>query len=131
MKSFKIITLLFTACFLISCSNSAHLSQEREMNYQPSTFNKTVFTPVNEHTLKRSFASDHQLLMSLLNRPMTADQAMMLAFTQQTHSESSEVVNFVSIRGDKKQDNQRYNQVNGYSSLIAKDMNAVKISGSL
>jgi len=131
MKSFKIIGLLFITIFLISCSSSAHLSQTREMDYRQSTFEKTVFTPVDESTIKKSFSSDHQLMMSLLNRPMTADQSMMLAFARQSLNPSSTRVNFVSIRGDKKQQSQRYNQVNEYSALIAKDINAVSISGSL
>jgi len=131
MKLFKITGLLFITTFLISCSSSSHLSQAREMNYHQSTFEKTIFTPVNENTIKKSFSSDHQLMMSLLNRPMTADQTMMLAFTQQTKTQGSSIVNFVSIRGDKKQESQRYEQVNRYSALIAKDINSVSISGAL
>lgn len=131
MKSFKTIGLLFITIFLISCSNSAHLSQEKEMNYRQSTFDRTVFKPVNEHTIKKSFSSDHQLMMSLLSRPMTADQSMMLAFTHQSQSQSSTTVNFVSIRGNKKQESPHYNQVNVYSALIAQDINSVSISGSL
>jgi len=133
MKSLKIIGPILVALSLFSCSNTAHLSKEPMVNYHQSTFEKTIFKPVNEDTVKKSFSSDHYLMMSLLNRPMTADRRMMLAFTQQEQNKTSALVNFVSIRGDNKQENnQNHNSpVNQYSALIAKDINSISISGSL
>ena len=131
MKSVKIMSLLFTTFFLFSCSNTSELSQQGKTIYHQSSFDKTIFTPVNENTVKKVFASDHQLMMSLLNRPMSAVQLMMLSFAQPQISQSTTRVNFVSIRGTKQQDNRQYNSTTPYSVLIAKDINAVTISGSL
>ena len=133
MKSLNVIGPLIMAVSLFSCSNTTNISQDKVMNYHQSSFEKTEFTPVNETTVKKSFVSDHHLMMSLLNRPITADQAMMLAFTRQIQKqdESMALVNFVTIRGDKNQDSDHYNQTTSYSTLIAKDINSINISGSL
>ena len=66
-------------------------------------------------------------MMSLLNRPVAADQAMMLAFSQQN---KMVLVNFVNVRGQKSSDVQD-NIVSPYAALISKDNNSVSISGSL
>ena len=81
---------------------------------------------------KRPLVSDHYLMMSLLNRPMTGDQKLMLAFAKQQalfYQQSSPVfVNAVMIKGDK--DEHSINANNGiYSSLIAQDINAIRLSG--
>ena len=131
MKLLKFLTPIIIALSLFSCSNTADLSQETVMNYHQSNFDKTVFKPVNKNTVKKSFSSDHYLMMSLLNRPMTTDQAMMLTFTQQAQNETAVLVNFVSLRGDKKQHIQQDKQTSKYTALIAKDINSVSISGSL
>ena len=133
MKLLKIFGPLIIAASLFSCSNTVNISQDKVMNYHQSDFDKTIFKPVNEATVKKSFMSDHYLMMSLLNRPMTGDQAMMLAFTRQTKklNKSIALVNFVTLRGAKNQANGHYQQTTRYSALIAKDINAVNISGSL
>jgi len=82
--------------------------------------------------MKKPLGSDHQLMMALLNRPITADQAMMLAFAQQrTDKKNSTVslVNYIAIKGEKMKVQQR--PTNLYSTLIAKDINAIKIMAPL
>ncbi len=79
---------------------------------------------------KKPLISDHYLMMSLLNRPMTGDQKLMLAFAQQQDEYQQEAmpifVNAVMITGEKST---RRNQ-NIYTDLIAKDINAIRISGT-
>lgn len=80
---------------------------------------------------KKPLVSDHYLLMSLLNREMTQDQQMMLAFAdQREHYQSIYFVNAVEIRGpndDSDYSSQR--PTNSYSKLIFQDSNSVQISG--
>ncbi|MEW6991055.1 hypothetical protein AADZ91_10235 [Colwelliaceae bacterium 6441] len=82
---------------------------------------------------KRALISDHYLMMSLLNRPMTEDQKLMLAFAKtqdEYHQQLSPVfVNTVMIKGDKTADDIPSRTNNIYSSLIAKDINSIRMSG--
>ena len=72
--------------------------------------------------------SDHHLLMSLLNRPVTSDQQMMLAFAVQREYEMEGMyVNAVMIRGPKDED--KRSSQNAYTSLIANDINSVRLQG--
>ena len=132
MKSFKIIALLSIVLSVTACSNTAQLTQENTISYPASAFEKSAFTPATNQTEKKSFASDHHLMMSLLNRPMTADQKMMLAFAKlnQDNSQSASFNNYVSIRGEKENKHQ-IKLITRYTKLIANDINAVNISGSL
>tara|TARA_R110000744_G_scaffold96621_1_gene186701 strand:+ start:6017 stop:6370 length:354 start_codon:yes stop_codon:yes gene_type:complete len=87
---------------------------------------------------KKPLISDHYLMLSLLNRGMTQDQQMMLAFAAHRASyQSPYFVNAVEIRGPK---NNAYNDslkseyttkrpTHSYSKLIAQDFNSVQISG--
>ena len=80
---------------------------------------------------KKPLVSDHYLMLSLLNREMTQDQQMMLAFAEQRDNyQSIYFVNAVEIRGpndDSDYSSQR--PENSYSKLIAQDFNSVQISG--
>jgi hypothetical protein len=87
---------------------------------------------------KKPWLSDHHLIMSLLNREMTQDQQMMLAFAEQRENyQSIYFVNAVNIRGPKSDEynddfNDKYTTTrpkNSYSKLIAQDFNSVQISG--
>jgi len=133
MKSIKYFGLILITLTLFSCSNSASKKITDKITYQASNFERMEFKPVNENTIKKSFASDHHLMMSLLNRPMTADQEMMLAFSQQLQSQNNTAafVNFVSIRGEKHLESKSIDKTNQYSTLIANDINSITISGSL
>lgn len=87
--------------------------------------------------VKKPLISDHYLMLSLLNREITQDQQMMLAFAAHRASyQSPYFVNAVDIRGPKN--NEFNNGFNGeyktrpthsYSKLIAQDFNSVQISG--
>ncbi|WP_206484084.1 hypothetical protein [Thalassotalea sp. G2M2-11] len=87
----------------------------------------------SEKITKKPLVSDHHLMMSLLNRPMTGDQKLMLAFTQQQQDYQQDLapvfVNAVYIRGDKNTDEQITSHQGIYSALIAKDINAIRVSG--
>jgi len=82
---------------------------------------------------KRPLLSDHHLMMSLLNRPMTQDQKMMLAFSKQQDSYQSQTptifVNTIFIKGEKTEQPATNSQNNYYQHLIAKDINSVRVSG--
>lgn len=85
---------------------------------------------------KKPLISDHYLMMSLLNRPMTGDQKLMLAFAKQQEqyfdNSSPIFVNAVMIKGDKNEQPSQSTHSNNngiYSSLIAQDINAIRVSG--
>ena len=82
---------------------------------------------------KRALISDHYLMMSLLNRPVTEDQKLMLAFARvqdEYRQELSPVfVNAVMIKGEKSEHGTNKRSSSIYSSLIAKDINAISMSG--
>jgi hypothetical protein len=78
--------------------------------------------------VKKPLISDHHLMMSLLNRPVTEDQKMMLAFAQQRESYSNDMfVNTVSIRGPKESDADTNRVQHVYAALIERDINSVGI----
>jgi len=82
---------------------------------------------------KKPLISDHYLMMSLLDRPMTQDQQLMLAFAkqqdtyQQTHMPM--FVNAVMIKGERTQDTSSQRSSGIYSSLIANDINSISVTG--
>ena len=78
---------------------------------------------------KKPLVSDHYLMLSLLNRPMTQDQQMMLAFAEQRENyQRLYFVNAVTIKGEKNE-KQTTRMQHRYSNLIAQDFNSVQISG--
>lgn len=134
MYSIKTIICLLICLSLFACSTT---EKSNEMHYSSNGYSKgyigenysrTTFTPVNQNTVKKALNSDHELMLSLINRPMTEDQAMMLNFAQQRAQYSSSYANHgVSIRGPKdSSDNTR--NVHLYAHLIDKDINAVTIT---
>lgn len=87
-------------------------------------------TPKKTELVKKPLISDHYLLMSLLNRPVTADQQMMLAFEKERETIYGNVfVNAVSIKGPKFIDNSE--PQNPYELFIQNDINAVSIQGPI
>jgi len=82
---------------------------------------------------KKPLISDHYLMMSLLNRPMTQDHKMMLAFAKRQEQYQQTVtpifVNAVMITGDRSSTTSTKKTGNAYTSLIANDINAIRISG--
>ncbi|GLX76914.1 hypothetical protein tinsulaeT_02540 [Thalassotalea insulae] len=82
---------------------------------------------------KKPLISDHHLMMSMLNRPMTGDQKIMLAFARQQDSYQHQIapvfVNAIYIRGEKSSDNEISPSQGIYSALIAQDINAIRIQG--
>ena len=86
MKLVNVITLLFACVFMIGCASTSK--------------------PQTVKIEKRALISDHHLMMSLLNRPVTQDQQLMLAFANQQASYQSGAifVNAVSIIGERSVD---------------------------
>jgi hypothetical protein len=85
-------------------------------------------TPKEVKLVKKPLISDHYLLMSLVNRPVTTDQQMILAFQKQRESQYGGVfVNTISIKGPKLADNSK--PLGLYNSLINEDVNAISIQG--
>ncbi|QBG35148.1 hypothetical protein [Litorilituus sediminis] len=130
MKNVTLLIALLSSFILSACGSTQAVSQHDNMqnNYYTSQFNHTSFTTYNKDSVKKQLSSDHELMMSLLNRPMTQDQAMMLAFAQQRESyQHNGSATGVAIRGDKaSDDNQQYHHA--YQTLIAQDSNSVIIS---
>ena len=117
---------------LFSCSNT-----NKNITYDVSNMQKTSFILNSATEIKKEAISDHQLMMSLLNRPITADQAMMLAFSQQKKAEQLSTpyffVNAITIKGEKEKENEdkQRNNTHRYSVLISQDANAVNIMAPL
>lgn len=85
-------------------------------------------TPNTAKLEKKPLISDHHLLMSLINRPITADQQMMLAFEKQREEDYGHIfVNTVSIKGPKLIDNSE--PLSFYQQIINNDINAISIQG--
>jgi hypothetical protein len=77
---------------------------------------------------KKPLISDHHLMMSLLHRPVTEDQKMMLAFAQQRERYTNDIfVNTVSIKGPKASDENTNRTQHVYAALIERDVNSVMI----
>ncbi len=85
-------------------------------------------TPQQTKLEKKPLISDHHLLMSLLNRPITADQKMMLAFAKQRDYNNNDIfVNYVNIKGPRR-NNDIYTPTI-YTALIANDINSIRLQG--
>ena len=130
----KSMSILFCLS-LFACSSTEQVSHNYFIDdgyYQGfvrENFAHTQFTSINENTIKKTMNSDHQLMMSLLNRPITTDQAMMLAFEQDRANYSNPFSNYgVEIKGDKSSDKSNNRAENVYTKLILQDINAINIS---
>ncbi|OKY25531.1 hypothetical protein BI291_15885 [Thalassotalea sp. PP2-459] len=82
---------------------------------------------------KKPLVSDHELMMSLLDRPITTDQRIMLAFanyqTELQHTlDTTTFVRPISITGTSSSKQSNYIP-NYYQTLIANDINATVIRG--
>ena len=135
----KSISLLLCLT-LFACSSTEQVSHhdfsdnDYTQSYASTHFSHSQFTPINDGGIKKPLDSDHQLMMSLLNRPMTEDQAMMLAFAQEraryTNILNNHANNGVMIKGEKVEDDMNNRMGHVYAQLISKDINSVLISGT-
>lgn len=133
-RNIKILLSVLLCAFMVGCTSTNDITQYETMEnkyyhgYISENYTHTEFTTFNQKSVKRPALSDHHLLMSLLNRPMTADQAMMIAFEQERASYNPYYTNYaVEIRGDKSSDESNRRVVSVYSTLISQDLNAVSI----
>ena len=79
---------------------------------------------------KKPLMSDHYLMLSLLKRPVTQDQQMMLAFAEQRNDfQNLYFVDAIEIKGQKSEEESVSRASHSYSNLIAQDFNSVRISG--
>lgn len=135
----KSITMVMCT-FLFACSasnqvNDSYFSDDGYVNgYVYQNYSRSQFSAASKDTLKKPLSSDHQLMMSLLNRPMTSDQAMMISFAQERARFASLYSNTgfanygVQIKGDKSSDQPNSSAEPIYMNLISQDINAVSIS---
>jgi len=112
----KFLSLILLAFFVTACSSTE--------NYADRSIYHNKFS-----IEKKSFSSDKELLFSLLNRPMPADQQLMLNFAQAQEDSANQYpqVSYVSIRGGRSEDKPNEKQVYAYSNLIYQDKNSVMI----
>ena len=137
MTAKKSVSLLLCLT-LFACSSTEQvgtnnlLDNSYGQSEKEANFPRSQFSPINKDSIKKPLNSDHQLMMSLLNRPMTADQAMMLAFAQERASYANTFANnannAVMIKGDKSSDSSNNRAEHVYAQLISQDINAVSIS---
>ena len=130
LLTIKNIISLFFCSFLFACSSTGQVNNNNffENGYARGFLSNNFhnqFTPANKNTIKKSLPADYQLMMSLLNRPMTGDQAMMIAFAQERASYN---IYGVEIKGKKSSDESNARTVNAYTQLISQDINAISIS---
>lgn len=92
-------------------------------------------TTTNSVVEKKPLVSDQHLLLSLLNRPMTEDHKIMVAFTN-TKLQLPEnggfvpLVSPVMITGPyQSTKNEEASIPNFYSQLIARDSHAIRVQG--
>lgn len=133
---------LLCCMFLFACSTTTQVNTQRfsdktyDTRFQHDHINEqfynTYSSRIKTSIEQRVQPSDHQLMMSLLNRPVTEDQAMMLALKQErmnyTSSYSSSFTSYgVQIKGEKSNRNINHRATNFYSKLLLQDRNAVNI----
>ncbi|OUR61252.1 hypothetical protein A9Q74_10065 [Colwellia sp. 39_35_sub15_T18] len=143
MYSVKTIICLLCCISLFACSSTEQVSNKQfsdngyAQGYVSANYNYTQFTAVNQHTVKKALNSDHQLMMLLLNRPVTADQDMMINFAKQRASYANAYAANVNttyentgtaIKGPRESNNNSARTVHLYAHLIAQDINAVTIT---
>jgi hypothetical protein len=116
---FKLLTTILIILFVSACSSIATPPSNNWIDNSIQTNNLSVE--------KKSFSSDHQLLLSLVNRPLPKDQLMMMRFAQVQYGENSNApqVNYVSIRGDRSEDKQNAAISFAYSEIIYQDQNSI------
>jgi hypothetical protein len=113
----KLISVGFLITFITACSNTS--------NYADHSLTNNNLTERNVE--KKAFTSDHQLLLSLLNRPLPKDQQMMMKFARVNNENNWPRVGYVSIRGDRSEDNSALPETFAYSQLIYRDQNSIAI----
>ncbi len=120
--------LALSAC---SSTQDSYSDSNSRLNngYYANQFTKTAFEEQSANTEKKPPASDHELMITLLNRPMTADQAMMERFererAQYAHSFS---IQRVAIKGERSSDKTQERAQHAYAHLINKDNNSIEIT---
>jgi len=120
-NNFKLLTTVLIILFVSACSSIENQNSNNWVNNSSQTNNLSIE--------KKSFSSDHQLLLSLVNRPLPEDQLMMMRFAQVQYGENQNdpQVNYVSIRGDRSEDKQDAAISFAYSELIYQDQNSIAI----
>lgn len=107
MKKLTLVFAIFLMTLLSACSSTSKVAIE-----------------------KKPLMSDHYLMLSLLNRPVTQDQQMMLAFAEQRNDfQNLYFVDAIEIKGQKSEERSVSRASHSYSNLIAQDFNSVRISG--
>jgi hypothetical protein len=86
---------------------------------------KFITTPNFE---KKPALSDHQLMLSLLNREIPQDQLMMLAFASRKSYKGFDNNEGIKIKGTSLENSINSRVKSKYRHLIAEDKNAVAIS---
>jgi hypothetical protein len=84
-----------------------------------------ITTPTSE---KKPASSDHQLMLSLLNRAIPQDQLIMLAFASREPYKGFDNNEGIKIKGVYSKNVRNSRVKSKYSHLIAEDKNAVAIS---
>ena len=107
MKKLTLVFAIFLMTLLSACSSTSKVAIE-----------------------KKPLMSDHYLMLSLLNRPVTQDQQMMLAFAEQRNDfQNIYFVDAIEIKGQNSEEGSVSRVSHSYSNLIAQDFNSVRISG--
>jgi len=91
--------------------------------------NTTGFYLTRKSVQKKALVSDHHIMISLLNRSVTADQAMMQQFeANREQYANSYFMPQVTIKGEKSTDKNQSRAQHAYANFIEQDINSVRIS---
>ena len=135
-------SLVLSCIFLFACSSTQQVQTQRlSENEFFKEYREVAIDANNEHLFHDDISlintpanrshlySDHQLMMSLLNRPITSDQAMMIAIAKEREHYNYSLPDYgIAIKGDKSMDKNDYRPNNRYTNLIIQDINSVNIS---
>ena len=126
MNIFK-VSGYFLIYFLLSACTNNHIITGNDSGYYNNDFHQKKFitTPISE---KKPASSDHQLMLSLLNRAIPQDQLIMLAFASRESYKGFDNNEGIQIKGVYSENAINSRVKSKYSHLIAEDKNAVAIS---
>lgn len=130
MKAIKLISYLIISLSLSACSStSLPVFTTDDNHYYAKDFTHTEFSTSDKTSIKKQASSDHDLLLSLLNRDIPEDQKMMLAFAknQENYLPDSTIVG-VKIKGNKEKEHSHERTTSQYAFRINQDINSVSIS---
>jgi hypothetical protein len=122
------VSAYFLLYFFVSACTSNQSLTSHSSDYYGNNFPQNKLISTVETSQKKPASSDHQLMLSLLNRETPQDQLMMLAFASRASHDRYDNKIGILIKGPYLKDTVNYRVKSKYINLIEEDNNAVGIS---